>query len=219
MMNGSWVVVVEGESRTRTLNVLSTNQEADGSAIIDSEYGWSDGRKSSLKAKLGKNASNRDELTFTTGAGSKITASLIQPGVFEGRIVNGTDYDKKITIANSDASKQLGLVLQKPGPDVPPSCAAFFGSWKGYWTQGSFPEMLIHITEVKPSCVAKYFYYPDTKYTTNLEGSAEIQDGKISFLCNKVTGGTCAFTLRGDEFWASYSNPSGGVNNGVFKKR
>lgn len=128
-----------------------------------------------------KNASKLDELTFTTGAGSRVTAIQTGPGAFEGRIVNGTDYDKKITIANEEVSKRLALTPQKPGANVPPTCAAFFGAWKGYWTRGSFPEMLIHVVEVTPACTARFAFYPNTRFPTSYSGTSDIRDGSFSF--------------------------------------
>ncbi len=167
----------------------------------------------------GEAHSGSNELSFTTGAGSKVNATQINIGVFEGRIVNGDDYNKKITIANEDATKQLALVPKKPDSNVPASCAVFFGSWKGRWTQWQIPEeKLLHVTEVTSQCGVKFFYYPDTRYTTNYPGTSEIRDGSISFLCNKADNGTCTFKIHGDELWVGYTGTSG-TNGGVFKKQ
>jgi hypothetical protein len=80
---GRWLVVVEGESRTRTLEVRKIKQETDGSSVVDAAYGWSDGKlgKASLEAAV---RDGRVEITLTTGPGNVLTASEVMDERLDG---------------------------------------------------------------------------------------------------------------------------------------
>src|SRR4051812_21447885 len=42
----------------------------------------------------------------------------------------------------------------KPGLNVPPECAAFYGVWVGTWQTGQTGELKLHISGVDEKCVA-----------------------------------------------------------------
>ena len=70
-----------------------------------------------------------------------------------------------------------------------------------------------------PDCMATFTYGDTTSDPKNFSTIKMDNQESLSFVCNRSTGGTCTFTVKGDELWASYSNPSGGNNSGVFKKQ
>lgn len=213
---GSWVVVVDNESRTRTLQINKAIQGKEGT--FESEYGWTDSKKSPTEVRFTTKENGQKNLVFTTGAGSKVDVDEIGIASFEGRITN-TGYDKKVTIISVENAKQNGLLSEQPGLSVPTHCASFYGLWRGWWAQGGIPEQIIHITQVNEDCFVKFSYYENAKYPGNYLGTSKIVDGKFSFVCNKETNGTCTFGVHGDELWVSYSNPGGGNNSAVFKKQ
>jgi hypothetical protein len=121
------------------------------------------------------------------------------------------------TLDKLRGEQRLANAVVRPGADVPAGCAAFFGVWSGTWSQGNFGAQWLRVAGVDSGCVARYSYRGSNTVPGSYEVK-EIKDEKLSFVCNPSTGGTCIFSLHGDELWGSYSNPSGGTNSGVFRK-
>lgn len=80
---GSWIVDVEGETRTRTLNIRGAERRADGVWVLDSTYGWTDGRQSAVTAQLTVKPDGYS-LQLTTQADSVISAHYSSPALFSG---------------------------------------------------------------------------------------------------------------------------------------
>ncbi len=127
--------------------------------------------------------------------------------------VNFTDG----TLQKLRGEQQSAAAIIRPGADVPVGCASFFGVWTGTWSQGNFGEQWLRVAGVDSACVARYSYRDSNVVPRSYEVK-EIKDERLSFVCNPSTGGTCIFSLHGDELWGSYSNASGGTNSGVFRK-
>jgi hypothetical protein len=100
---------------------------------------------------------------------------------------------------------------------VPRTCADFAGSWSGTWSQGSYGTQWIHVTEVSDDCVARIAYSP---YAAAPSSTAlvPIKAGVMQFTCHTGTGGTCRLEIREGELQVAYTDPSGFVNNGIFRK-
>jgi hypothetical protein len=102
--------------------------------------------------------------------------------------------------------------------DVPAECARFHGQWVGTWSAGNFGEMFLRVAEVKSAgdkCVVRYSY-SSAKSPVPAKMTAEVRNGTVAFGCGM--NGTCVFERHGDDLWASYTNPSGGINNAAFRK-
>ena len=217
----SWLVEVQGEARTRTLNIGGLEKQSDGVWRLDATYGWSDARQTPVKTSLIVLPSSY-RLELVTQANSAISSESFDLKSFAGTFTLRSGSSKQIAITRATAeeiAKHVSAVVSKaiikPGPEVPAVCAAFVARWKGRWAQGNFGDQWLWLSEVDANCVVKY-YYSDTPELPNSYKRAEIKDGRFSFLCNRSTNGTCVFTRHGDDLWANYSNPSGGTNSAVF---
>ncbi len=165
------------------------------------------------------------KLLLTTQANSQIAATRTAAGIFEGtfttkngvskpiRIERTSEGELEATVEAANAIRAAGLIV-KPGPDVSAEYAAFSGQWTGTWGYGRGQNWL-WIVSIDRGCTAKYALLSNASPPRGFS-TAEIKGGELSFLCNRSTGGTCVFSRKGDELWASYSNPAGGINNAVF---
>ena len=99
---------------------------------------------------------------------------------------------------------------------TPPACADFVGQWSGTWSQGFYGTQRIHVTQVTSDCIATLAYSP-TEAMPTVAHQLAIKDGVIAFACN-VPGGTCRMEVLGGELRFTYAEPSGFVNEGVFRK-
>lgn len=224
-LTGTWVVTVAGEARTRTLIVSAEAPTPDG-ALLQAKYGMSDESQGAISAEMKKAADGR-QLVLTTQANTKIIATEQPDGRFTGTFTLKTGAVKDVSIARLGEGQVLATAKPAasnaavpPSSDVPPDCAAYYGNWLGRWSQGSAGEVYLRIAEVRStggSCSVRYSY-SSSPTTTPGKKTAEIKDGTLVFVCNSSTGGTCVFERKSDSLWASYSNPIGGGNNGVFKR-
>jgi hypothetical protein len=101
-------------------------------------------------------------------------------------------------------------------PNTAPTCAAFHGSLRGTWSQGGFGEVPMRVLEASSQgekCTVRVVYGSWKAPIT-----VEVSGSTLSFLCNRSTQGTCDFEATSGELWASYSNPAGSTNSGVFRK-
>jgi|CXWL01.1.fsa_nt_gi hypothetical protein len=105
-----------------------------------------------------------------------------------------------------------------PAPaSVPVECAQFLGSWSGEWSKGVYGTQWIHVTAVSEQCLANVAYsawsaVPPATRPIPIDG------GVMVFPCNAATGGTCRLEIKGTELLATYTDPSGFMNSGVFRK-
>lgn len=223
-----WLVTVQGQDRTRTLRIKEVREDPGGKLVLDAAFGWTDGNQISVPTASVIQSGQETRLMFVTQAGTQVAAVLMSSGLFEGtfttnngvaktvRIQKLTEDELRAKIAATKAAR-AAKVLVKPSADVPESCAAFSGQWVGRWSQGNIGQSWLWIAEIDVNCMAKVSIErsdspPDSFITV------EIKDGELSFLCNSSTGGTCVFKRKGDDLWASYTNPSGGRNSAVFER-
>lgn len=218
-----WFVVVEGEGRPRTLRIEGVDQGESGAFTLKATYAFSDLRLASVKAEIVQTGQDRT-LQLTTQANSKIVATQKLDGAFVGTFTDSSGRTKGLKIekvseselkAKVDAAAR-GPEILKPSPDVPASCAVYSGKWTGTWGYG-IGQQWLWIPSIDNKCVAKVIYSSSKWAHGNVE-MVEVKDGVLEWLCNRSTNGTCVLKRNGDELWASYSNPSGGSNNAVFKR-
>lgn len=225
---GSWLVTIKGEPATRTFIVTEEASTANG-ALLKAAYGLSDTGQGPIVAEM-RLVNDKRQLLFVTQADTKVSAIEQADGSFQGSFVikSGRAMDVTITRFTEETKAQIAQAkaladMKAPGADVPAECAAFFGHWAGRWSQGqgNFGELHLRVAEVKAAngqCTARYsFASPPSPIPAPYK--ADIKNGELSFVCNRSTGGTCIFTVKGEStLYGSYSNPSGGVNNGVFNR-
>lgn len=96
------------------------------------------------------------------------------------------------------------------------TCADFLGHWSGTWSQGFYGKQRIHITEVSPQCVATLAYSP-TEAVPTVAHQLPIRDGVIAFACNGPAG-QCRLEVQGEVLRFTFTDPSGFVNVGTFRK-
>jgi len=217
----SWLVTVEGEDRTRTLQIIGATQKSDDALILDAVYGWTDRNQTAISASVVQ--SGKDvKLLFTTQRGSKVATVQASNGTFEGNITatNGTVKPVKIERVSDEslqaritaitASSAVGVFVY-PDSDVPKECGAFFGRWTGRWPR--YGQTWLWVVEVGANCVAKCMSWT----TAAVPNTFQSCDIKNNVLMREKTDGIEYYELRGDEIWARYSF-SGGQNNTVFRK-
>lgn len=224
---GTWLVTVEGLPETRTL-IIANEAATESGTTLGARYGITgkgQGPIATAKAIVRSGAAR--QLSFVTQADSVVLADEQPDGSFAGQFTFKNGSVKSVLIARTAAAatKEAAraavdpAAIQPLAPGVPPECAAFHGTWAGTWAQGGFRELYLRVVEVKFSggkCAARYSFN-DATSAVPAPYTAEIRDGTMSFVCNRSTGGTCVFKRSGNEMWASYTNPMGGTNNGVFK--
>ncbi len=219
---GSWLVTVAYEGRTRLLKITEVSQGSDGVYPLTAVYGWSDGNQTPIKAEFQDGGIKK--LTVVTQADSVISASQDSNTTYIGTFTTKNGASKGLRITRID-DKQLSdktFGFEKPDGMVPEKCASFFGIWKGSWTAGYIEEQTLKVRKVAlvgNDCMATFTYGDTTSDPKNFSTIKMDNQESLSFVCNRSTGGTCTFTVKGNELWANYSNPSGGSNSGVFKKQ
>jgi len=219
---GSWLVTVHGEAETRTLVVEGEASTSDG-ALLEARYGMSHQRQGPISAKMLR-VNDRRQLLLTTQAATRIEVTEQADGTFKGTFTLRSGVVKEVLLAriSEAAREQLAragspLVNQKPGPEVPAPCAAFFGGWGGTWAVGNLGEQRLWVLGIQADCTARVSYRVSTSNAPPTSfPAAKIEEGTLTLRCG--SGGTCVFRLRGNEIWASYTNPGGGQNNGVFQR-
>jgi hypothetical protein len=213
----SWLVIVEGERRTRTLRIRGVEQKDTETFPLDAAYGWTDENQTMVKAEIRQAAQERT-LFLTTQPGSKIAASQKTDGTFSGTFTNPSGQTKGVRIekASEDELRKVAsafnspLVIEKAAADVPALCASFLGAWKGIWGNG-YGEEWLWVIGVDANCNAKYSYGRQPKNFS----VAKIEKGVLSTPCAKA--GTCSFDRHGDDLWGRWYGP-GGSNNITLQK-
>jgi hypothetical protein len=220
----AWVVTVDGEMRKRLLRISGIEQKDSATFSLSATYGWIDAYKPPVKAELVQSGKERT-LNFVTGSNSKIVATQNTDGVFVGTFSPTSGPSKGIRlvkVSDDELSKvladaQAAVAIAKPAENVPPACAAFSGKWSGMWSQGGIGQQWLWIMSIDNKCMAKIAYVSSNNPPTSFE-MVEIKDGTLEWICNRSTQGTCVMKRNGNDLWANYHNPSGGVNSAVFSK-
>jgi hypothetical protein len=213
-----WLVTVDGEARTLTLRITGAAQKPDGTLVLETVFGWTDGNQTAISATA-RQVGQQSTLQFVTQPGSRVVATQGANGTFEGTftLMNGITRPVKIQKVSEDellrkvSAAKAGPFI-KPADNVPDSCAGFFGGWTGNWgAHGG--EQWIWIVQVDANCMAKY-QTGRTGYRGPFE-TAEIRKGVLSTA--GAQGGTIQWSRHGDELWASYSGTAG-TTSAVHKK-
>ena len=100
-----------------------------------------------------------------------------------------------------------------PGADVPPACAAFFGTWAGTWPRGR--KHWLHVFSVDAKCSASYSYTLGS--SPRIFYPAQIRDGLLTFRCNENRPAICNFRRRGNVLDAQ-ADSGRNSNTAVFDK-
>lgn len=221
-----WLVTVEGDARSRTLTITNATQKSDEVFSLDAMFGFSDGAQPAATVEV-MQIGNERKLTISAKSGARIVAAQAIDGSFIGTFTTGKGEAKAVTITKISKDEQQAIresarvastsIIEKPAADVPASCASFSGKWTGTWTQGGVGQNWLWVAKVEANCTAKIAYLGRNRTPSSFE-TVDIKDGVLQWLCNQSTGGTCVLKYQGDELLASYSNPSGGVNNAVFRR-
>ena len=162
-----------------------------------------------------------DELQATLPSGARLAYRMRKDGDLEFLYRKGDEWAAGILTSDAEdrrlkADKVLAERMTKPGPDVPESCARFFGGWAGDW-QFKMGQQRLWVLGINADCTAQISYRESTSNAVPASLiAAEIKQGNLAVPCGR--GGTCTFQARGDEVYASYTDPFGGRNTAVFQK-
>lgn len=219
---GSWIVEVEGEARTRTLNVMSVKLIQDGAWVLDSTYGWTDGGQTPVSTRVTVKPGGY-LLVLTTQANSVISAHYESPSNLRGLFTwsSGRARAVKLERLSTDeiakraellASSRIRSTIKPPSADVPASCAAFLGGWTGHWPW--YGQTWLWVVEVDATCAAKCTNRTTSVFPDSFQ-PCEIKDG---VLARSKPEGMEYYEVRGDELWARYVPTIGNPNSAVFKR-
>lgn len=118
---------------------------------------------------------------------------------------------------NCFASLLIVFCFSAVAAENPASCLDWKGRWQGEWKVGGVGKCTLNIKKVDSNCnvVIKYCGGGNSANEGKIEGN------KLQFECNRSTSGTCVFEMSADksELNANYSNPFGGRNYAVFKRK
>lgn len=95
---GAWLVLVDGEMRTRTLEVKSLGAESGGRVAVESRYGWT-GTALSPAPMMAAVRRDRVEITVATAAESVISAAEVGEQRLAGTITYKNGTTKAVTLA------------------------------------------------------------------------------------------------------------------------
>lgn len=219
---GSWIVDIEGESRTRTLNIHGLDKGQTGVSALDATYGMTDQGQGSVKADV---TIKRDGYTLrlTTQPGSLIVAEFSSDGLFTGIFTSPKGKVSPIRLKKMSAdevSKRPALPIwrreqakfKQPTADVPASCAGFVGGWTGRWPR--YGSTWLWVIEIDANCIATYAHRGGPNFPgASVLKKVEITKGILSSPDGQ--GAIDSFELHGDELWARHS-AADGINNTVF---
>lgn len=219
---GWWLVSVDGDTATRTL-IISEQAITDDGALLSAKYGMSASGQTQIEARVNRFEDKR-RLHLITQAGTKIIATEQADGSFHGSFTLKTGDARPVRI--SRITEEYGQELkragtsrspQKPGPDVPAECAAFFGGWAGNWSQGGYGEQRLWINSIMPDCSIKAsFRSSASNEMPKVFSNTIIRGGAVELPCGN--NGKCVFKVHGEEVWGSYNDADGGRNSGVFRR-
>lgn len=98
----SWLVSVQGEPRTRTLNVRSIEPKGERIWALDATYGWTGGRLQAVKAEV-STVPGGYRLQIVTPADSTITVESADSKGFEGTFTPKSSKSRRVSIALATA--------------------------------------------------------------------------------------------------------------------
>lgn len=231
---GSWIVDVEGEARSRTLNVRGAEAGKDGAWALDTTYGWSDGNQTPVNTTVVVKPEGYT-LTLVTQANSRITAELLKTSLLHGTFTWSTGVTKPVTLerfppdeikAHGAAMRatRMKAAMKAPGPGVSPECAAWLGGWDGRWmaSGGSTSPVTFWVTEVKQDAGGPCNLTFQASSGLGTVPKPLPVEGRASkeYLCNDSTLGYCIMKMSSDgtSVDISYRSSQGGYNYAPMKK-
>jgi len=118
----SWLVIVAGEDRTRTLRISGATQKSGDTLHLEAIYGWSDENQTPISASLIHSGPNV-KLFLSTQLGSKVEATQAPNGTFEGTftLTNGTAKQVKVQKV-SEEELQARIATAKAATAPPAGC-------------------------------------------------------------------------------------------------
>jgi len=118
---------------------------------------------------------------------------------------------------NCFASLLIACCVSAVAAENSASCQDWKGRWQGEWKVGGVGKCTLNIKKLDSNCNAVIKYCGGG----NSANEAKIEGNKLQFECNRSTSGTCVFEMSSDktELSANYSNPLGGRNYAVFKRK
>jgi len=216
---GTWLVTIAGEPETRTL-VIAEEAASNQGALLAAKYGITGKGIGAVEARMVRNGSTR-ELQLTTQAASRIAAAEQPDGAFRGTFTfkNGNGRDVVITRIdpNDPRLAQVSATsgIQKPGPDVPPGCAAFSGGWGGEWPVAG--QAYLWVMSVDAGCMARVAYNKNPQPPNSTQGLTAVNIKGNTLSLPRPDGGTTTFELRGDTLDGRYAGPAG-FNNATMQR-
>lgn len=204
----SWLVAVGTDSRARVLVVSGAAPKADGGLQLTAAYGWSDAGSTLSPVRGEVNlVSGRRELTFVTQSETKVVVTERDDGSFQGSYVLKNGFANVVTISRMPDGTRSASIIQKPGPDVPASCAAFSGGWSGNWPfQGL---VYLWVASIDSNCAAKVVYTrgPNPPKSASDLKAATIKENVLTW--KRPDGGITTFHMSGNYLYANYAGPAG----------
>ncbi len=225
---GYWLVTIEGEADTRSLNIQAEAPAPEGGILLVAKYGISRLGTGPVEARIVRSGNQR-QLLLTTQAAAKIIAAELPDGSFDGTFTfkNGVVKKLSITRATEEALDLLRVaqtkpvasaapkLIEAPGADVPANCSAFSGGWGGTWPRAGYASLWV--VSIAPDCSAKVIYPagPRQPSPTSTRTEATIKGSTLSL--RRPDGGTTTFELTGGALSARYSGPAG-VNDATMSR-
>jgi hypothetical protein len=218
---GSWIVDVDGESRSRTLNIKGAEKKRDGAWVLDSTYGWTDGTQTPVSAELIARPDGY-RIHLTTQANSQISADSSGTALFDGTFTPSSGNVRPVTLQRvSDeelrkrtadlTASRIRSAMRQPSADVPARCAGFAGGWTGKWPY--YGQSWLWVVDVDANCFAKVAHRSTSEFPGAFS-SVQIKEGVLAI---RGSQGTNFFELHSDQLWARYAGTDGN-NNTLFQK-
>jgi len=217
-----WLVTVQGESRIRLLRIKNVSATVNDTFALETDYGFIEDNQTPIQGEVTQ-IKPTAKLMLTTQAASKIAIWQMPDGTFAGTFTNNkgktaearlaklSEEEVKTKVREAKASREAKIIV-KPGPDVPPDCASFVGSWIGSFQYGG--QHWLWVVQMDANCVAKMrvaskdILAPPYRTGSVRNGVLQMQgDGESMYF----------FELHGNELWARYSGGNG-TDSGVFAR-
>lgn len=216
-LTGYWQLAVEGAPRTGFLNILRVGPTGPAQAQAEAEIGLS---------RLGARPLNVDvtatgggfSLRFVTPHGARVDLQGTAEGEFTGSHIDRAGESRPLRMTRIDDPASIperspALYVVKPGPEVPPECAAFSGLWGGRWLFATKAPLWLWVLEVDARCRATIAYM--SQFTRPRDSQQiEIKQGAITV--RSLAGGSVVVLRMGqDEIKAHLTSPHGDRGNSI----
>lgn len=113
----SWLVTVDGESRTRVFRAQGAEEKPDGSVALKGRFGLVDGNLGAASGDITNTPEGR-KLILTTSSDIVIVAVQEADGAFVGTITYKTGAVKPVRLAKTNAAELAASVKGSPAEDT-----------------------------------------------------------------------------------------------------